>query len=104
MQVLDTHVWLWWMSGDERLKPVWNDVINNDTDVGVSAISLFEVSGISLLPITPAIAMKAVRLPEHHSGPQDRLIMATALEHNAGLLSADTKFKLYEELESILVR
>ncbi|WP_421706216.1 type II toxin-antitoxin system VapC family toxin [Alloalcanivorax xenomutans] len=129
MQVLDTHVWLWWMSGDERLKPVWNDVINNDTDVGVSAISLFEVSwlvehqridlgcepdwwfnqalevsGISLLPITPAIAMKAVRLPEHHSDPQDRLIMATALEHNAGLLSADTKFKLYEELESILVR
>lgn len=48
--------------------------------------------------------MKAVRLPEHHSDPQDRLIMATALEHNAGLLSADTKFKLYEELESILVR
>jgi len=21
MQVLDTHVWLWWMSNDERLNP-----------------------------------------------------------------------------------
>ncbi|WP_343123118.1 PIN domain-containing protein [Chrysiogenes arsenatis] len=42
-------------------------------------------------------------LPEHHTDPQDRLIIATALNHNAKLLSADSKFKLYRELEGLLV-
>ena len=44
MQVLDTHVWLWWMANDQRLNPVWRDAIETDTSVGVSAISLFEVA------------------------------------------------------------
>ncbi|AHK80067.1 hypothetical protein M911_13915 [Ectothiorhodospira haloalkaliphila] len=129
MQVLDTHVWLWWMANDQRLNPVWRDAIETDTSVGVSAISLFEVawlvehkrinlglpldqwfeqaldaSEINLLPITPAIAERAVTLPEHHSDPQDRIIIATALVHQAHLLSADSKFKCYQELEGLLVR
>ena len=129
MQVLDTHVWLWWMSKDERLKPVWREAIEKSASVGVSAISLFEVawlvehqrielgcalgwwfeqaldaSDITLLPISPAIAERAVTLPEHHSDPQDRIIIATALEHKAQLLSADSKFKLYHELDELLVR
>jgi len=129
MQVLDTHVWLWWMSGDERLKHHWRDAIETDVSVGVSAISLFEVawlvehkrielgcalewwfeqaldaSSIALLPITPSIAERAVSLPRHHSDPQDRIIIATALDHQAQLLSADSKFKFYEELGDFLVR
>lgn len=63
-----------------------------------------DASSISLFPITPAIAKCAVTLPEHHSDPQDRLIMATAPERQAKLLSADSKFKLYEELEGVLIR
>lgn len=129
MQVLDTHVWLWWMSGDDRLKPHWRNAIETDANVGVSAISLFEVawlvehnridlgcalnwwfeqaldaSNIALLPITPAIAEKAVSLPKHHSDPQDRIIIATALVHQAQLLSADSKFKFYKELSNLLIR
>lgn len=129
MQVLDTHVWLWWISNDERLKSAWRDAIETDVSVGVSAISLFEVawlvehqrielgctlswwfeqaldaSDIKLLPISPSIAERAVALPEHHSDPQDRIIIATALEHKAQLLSADSKFKLYQELGELLVR
>ncbi|OWV29278.1 type II toxin-antitoxin system VapC family toxin [Halomonas campaniensis] len=129
MQVLDTHVWLWWMSGDKRLKPKLREAIENDACVGVSAISLFEVawlvehqridlgcalewwfeqaldaSNITLLPITPTIAERAAKLPEHHSDPQDRIIIATALAHQAKILSADSKFKLYKELNSLLVR
>lgn len=129
MLVLDTHVWLWWMSDDPLLKPAWRDALEQDTNVGISAISLFEVawlvehqridlgcalewwftqalegSNVLVLPITPAIARRAVALPEHHSDPQDRLIMATALEHEAKLISADAKFKLYLELEGTLIR
>lgn len=114
---------------DKRLKPVWRDAIEADVSVGVSAISLFEVvwlvehqrvdlgcgldwwfeqaldaSGIALLAIAPAIARRALQLTEHHSDPQDRLIIATTLEHQAALLSADSKFHLYEELEGALLR
>ncbi|MGH8603672.1 MAG: PIN domain-containing protein, partial [Gammaproteobacteria bacterium] len=41
-------------------------------------------------------------LPEHHKDPQDRLIIATALEHNARLASFDTHFSLYQELAHVL--
>ena len=128
MQLLDTHIWLWWMAQDKRLKPQWRQDIESADGVGVSAISLFEVawlvhnkrielgcelswwfeqalggSNIELVPIIPAIAERAVSLEAHHSDPQDRLIIATALIHNAQLLSADQKFVLYEALRGRLI-
>jgi len=59
-------------------------------------------SGIALLPITPAIAASAVGLHEHHSDPQDRIIIATALVHDAKLMSDDGKFSKYVELQDRL--
>ena len=103
--------------------------IDSAEPAGVSAISCFEVawlahhgrielpdaeedwfnkaldgSGILLLPITPPIARIAVQLPEHHRDPQDRLIIATALNHDATLISADDKFPLYAELTGHLLQ
>lgn len=129
MIVLDTHVWLWWINQDPKLKATWLEHIEQADQVGVSAISLFEVSwldrhnriqlpdprnewfdkaltgsDIQLIPITPEIASQAVDLQEHHSDPQDRIIIATALIHNALLLSADGKFKLYTELKDKLIQ
>lgn len=124
MIILDTHIWLWWVNNDtEALGTNRKELIEASDKAAVSAISCFEVawlerhgrillpcdrsswfekalqgSGILLLPITPQIAGKAVDLPEHHSDPQDRIIIATALAHEAQLLSADRKFQLYEEL------
>ena len=62
-----------------------------------------EGSSINLLPITPAIASIAVDLSEHHSDPQDRIIIATALSHDAQLMSADGKFPRYKELADRLL-
>lgn len=124
MIVLDTHIWLRWIQMDHtRLKPHWHEKIAASAQVGVSAISCFEVawlvqheriqlsepldswfekalagSKIDLLPITPQIARIAVQIPEHHRDPQDRLIIATTLAHDALLISADEKFPLYSEL------
>jgi PIN domain nuclease of toxin-antitoxin system len=129
MIVLDTHVWLWWVNLDKtRLKSSWLQKIQYSNRVCVSAISCFEVawldrhqriilpcprgawfdkaltgSGIELLPITTEIASIAVDLPEHHSDPQDRIIIATALLNAADLLSADAKFPRYQELAGKLV-
>ncbi len=129
MIVLDTHIWLWWINQHPKLKAIWVEQIESADQVGVSAISLFEVSwldqheriqlstprnewfdkaltgsDIALIPITPEIASQAVDLPEHHNDPQDRIIIATALIHNALLLSADGKFKFYTELEDKLIQ
>lgn len=129
MIVLDTHIWLWWVNLEHaRLKPAWRAHIERDAVVGVSAISCFETawlaqhgrillpcpreewfekalagSGIRLFPITPQIAGLAVELAEHHRDPQDRLIIATALVYNAIIISADTKFPLYTELNGRLL-
>ena len=128
MIILDTHAWLWWINRDSKLKTKWIEAIEQAENVGVSAISLFEVSWleqhkriglpcprlewfdkaltgsqIQLIPIVPEIASQAVALPEHHSDPQDRIIIATALVHNASLISADKKFNLYERLRDKLV-
>ena len=62
------------------------------------------VSSIELLAVTPEIAMGAVSLEAHHSDPQDRLIIATAISHQAKLLSADQKFKFYHELDGLLLQ
>lgn len=129
MIVLDTHIWIWWVSQSaELLKEERKQLINAASVVGVSAISCFEVawleshrrivlsccmsewfdkalggSGITLLPITPEIAVKAANLPEHHSDPQDRIIIATALLNNANLMSDDRKFCAYNEIISRLL-
>lgn len=129
MIILDTHIWLWWVNRDtEKLNQRRLEQITSSGIVAVSAISTFEVawlvhhgrivlpigrrdwfdkaldgSGINLIPVTPEIACKAVELPDHHSDPQDRIIIATALVNNASLMSSDKKFSCYTELEQTLL-
>jgi len=105
MIILDTHIWLWWLNNEPtRLKDKWRETINTSSCIAVSSISCFEVawlakhkrielnldlpdwferatvgSNIEIAPITPKVAEIAVAVPEHHSDPQDRLIMATAI-------------------------
>lgn len=127
--MLDTHIWHWWINQiPERLPTNLVDLIEQADDVAVSAISVFEMAWlvrhgridlgcgfeqwleevtvsecIRFLPVTPKIASLAVALPEHHKDPQDRLIIATALIENARLLSFDTAFPSYLELQGKLI-
>ena len=128
MIVIDTHIWIWWIAGDERLKPRWQTLLESADQVGISAVSCFEMawlvrhqrveipiplrdwfqaalegSGIQVLPLTPIIAETAAFLPEHHRDPQDRIIMATAISSGAQLISAETRFKEYTELQDLLI-
>ncbi len=129
MIILDTHIWLWWVNRDtDKLDQHRLNQITSSDVVAVSAISSFEVawlvhhgrielpigtrdwfekaldgSGIKLIPVTPEIACKAVELPDHHSDPQDRIIIATALVCQASIMSSDRKFSCYRELEKRLL-
>ena len=42
--------------------------------------------------------------PEHHKDPVDRIIIATAVEHQAQRVSVDRRFPEYLELAGLLVR
>ena len=129
MILLDTHIWIWWINAStEDLGPRWSTCIETADRIAVSAISLFEVawlsahrrivlptklaewferatsgSGIEIAPLTPDIAEIAVALPPHHSDPQDRIIMATAIAHGAQLISADAKVDRYRELDALRI-
>lgn len=129
MIVLDTHIWVnWILGGDAALSPAVVFAMQNENRLAVSGISCFEVSllasrgklelplpvsewltealansGVESLPVTCEIANRAVTLSEIHRDPADRIIIATALVHDAKLASLDSVFPNYQELQNRLV-
>lgn len=63
-----------------------------------------EANGMSIIPVSRAIAERAVSLPKHHKDPVDRIIIATTVEHQAQLVSVDRRFPDYQELSGLLVK
>jgi PIN domain nuclease of toxin-antitoxin system len=122
--LLDTHAWLWWVFGSSELPAPIKNLIETAPEVGVSAISCLEVAllakkgrvflslpvdewlpwslsvlQLSLLPITPTIAARSALLPDLHADPMDRIIIATAMEHNAELISRDAHVTSYPNIK-----
>jgi len=129
MIILDTHIWVnWIVRGEAALPPAMAEAMQKEDRLAVSAISCFEVamlasrgklelplpvnewlrealgqSGVESLPITCEIANRSVSLAEIHRDPADRIIIATALVHDAKLASIDSVFPAYPELEHRLI-
>ena len=129
MIILDTHIWHWWINQiPEKLSAATIALIEEAEEVCVSTISCFEMAwlvrharidlGMSFdewladveasecvhfLPVTVKIAARAVALSEHHKDPQDRIIIATALVHDAQIISFDAAFPVYQELQGRLI-
>ena len=56
----------------------------------------FASSNITLIPLTPRIAIQSTRLPETpHGDPADRILIATAHEEGAVLVTCDQKLLEY---------
>lgn len=129
MIVLDTHVWVWWVHGDERLTQTQLDFIqeNEDGVIGISAISLWEIAklvengklelpvslekwfaqaltypGVQIIELTPAIAIESTRLPgEFHRDPADQIIVATARVMKCKLVTSDERILNYPHVKTI---
>ncbi|MGR8934320.1 MAG: type II toxin-antitoxin system VapC family toxin [Gammaproteobacteria bacterium] len=127
--LLDTHIWIWWVEQDSRLTRILRDLIEDyDGTVAVSVASVYEIvilekrkrvalnreiddwidlatrrADISVLPINAAIAQQAGSLPLHHGDPLDRLIITTAIQQKARLVSVDVHFPSYEILKGCLI-
>ena len=126
MIVLDTATWIWRASDPKRLSTRARRAIDEAERVLVSAISVWEVAmlvakrriqldrpveqwvdialalpGIQLAPLEPAIAVRSTKLPgEFHPDPADRIIVATALENLAPIISPDERIRSYPHVQS----
>ncbi len=129
MIVLDTHIWVnWILQGESGLTKPILAAMNSQPSMAVSAISCFEVtllvkqrklelplpteewlvealsaSGVDCLPVTCEISRLSVALQDIHKDPADRIIIATAITHNALLASIDSLFPAYPELAGRLI-
>ena len=126
MIVLDTHTWIWWASDPARLGRRGRTAMEGADRIGVPAVCCFEVAAavsrgritldraplewieqalalprIELLPLTPAIAVKATQLGSFHGDPADRLIVATAILAAATLVTKDRNIRAYGALSSV---
>lgn len=123
MILLDTHAWIWWAAETpRRLSARARRAIADSPSVGVSAISTWEVAmlvakgrleldrdvlvwirqalavpRVTLVPLTPEIAVRSTRLGDGFPGdPADRILVATAREVGAALVTRDETLRRAE--------
>jgi PIN domain nuclease of toxin-antitoxin system len=128
--VLDTHVWVWWVSGSEPLSRTADEAIKTGMAEGtllVSSISNWEVAQLvergrleltmdvadwiakseslrflNFVPVDNRIAVRSTRLPGSlHRDPADRIIVSTAQVLGAGLVTRDERLRKYAHVETI---
>lgn len=119
--LLDTHAFLWWLAGDERLSASARDAVSEELDpIFVSAASIWEIStkhrlgklpgasvivgdlarviesqGFVGLPITILHGQVAGALPGPHRDPFDRMLIAQAMLDDLVLVSNEQAFVAY---------
>lgn len=122
--LLDTHVFLWLMLGDQELKD--KSLLETAALTGglfVSAITAWEIGmlasrgrvnlgmpcqewieqslkapGVSFLELSPKIAVEASYLPDNfHGDPADRILVASARIKNMTLATRDEKILSYAQ-------
>lgn len=120
--LLDTHAFLWFIAGDERLSTNARALIENDNNqLFLSLASIWEmaikkslgrlilpepfadfiieqisVNGFHLLGITFSHVSKIGTLPFHHRDPFDRLIVCQSITENLPVISKDQFFSSYD--------
>jgi len=80
--LLDTHTVLWFLNGDK-------------TSLSNTARDIIQKNGFELLPIGASHIVAIEQLPLIHRYPFDRLLIATAITEQMGLVSCDANIKLY---------
>lgn len=73
--LLDTHAFLWFVSGDNQLPASVRDIIRDIHQ--------------------PCFLSAVSKLPNHHSYPFDRLIISQAIAENLVIITRDKGFKKY---------
>ena len=119
--LLDTHAFLWFISGDAALSGKARALIEDEAnDKLVSIGSLWEIAiknsigklplakpfgqiipeqlqrgGFEVLGLTVEHAAQLAQLPLHHRDPFDRMLVAQCLAENPPLVSSDAALAAY---------
>ena len=130
MILLDTHVWIWFVSNPEKLSKkvrasvdqamkangilissisAWevallaaNDRLQLTMDVADWIAKSESVSFIRFVPVDNSIAIKSVNLAQPlHSDPADRIIIATAIKVGVPMVTKDEKILNYPYVKTI---
>ena len=128
--LLDTHTWIWWNMHPENLSQKVKQIISGTDkykEMLLSSISLWEffkllekarlviscdpaewakealtMPKLRLVHLIPSIAYKSTVLPQpFHNDPADQIIVATAREENAIILTKDERIHQYSQVKSL---
>lgn len=126
MIVVDTHVLIWWTNAPHKLAPSAREALEKTEVVAVSVITGWEIGVLArrkrieiegdalswmrnleggrnllILPVTLEISAQAAEWHETLRDPIDCLIAATALAHNASLITKDDRIRTSGVVETI---
>ncbi|MBP0027678.1 type II toxin-antitoxin system VapC family toxin [Roseofilum sp. Guam] len=119
--LLDTHVFLWFITNNKRLADKYYDAISNqDNEIYLSVVSVWEATikyqlGKLPLPESPEIYLpqqrekhlisslsiaettitQLAKLPPLHKDPFDRLLLCQSLEHDLIIMTEDQAILSY---------
>ncbi|HEX5041133.1 MAG TPA: type II toxin-antitoxin system VapC family toxin [Candidatus Limnocylindria bacterium] len=119
--LLDTHVWLWMITGNSRIGDEHKSVLEEPAnDLYLSAAAVWELaikasagklkytgnpsvqiplhiqrSGVYPLDVTAEHALAAAALPMHHRDPFDRMLVAQAAIEEMTLATGDARLAAY---------
>ena len=120
--LLDTHIFIWWDSSPDKLKPSTLDIINNtENQIYLSLVSLWELqiknqlgklslnrplknliedqvqnNELKILPIQQNHIFELNQLPLIHKDPFDRLLIAQCLQEKLVLVTQDSLLSKYQ--------
>jgi PIN domain nuclease of toxin-antitoxin system len=119
--LLDTHIFLWYITNDHRLSPkVASAVTDATNEVYLSVVSVWETlvkyqlgrlklpspadeylrkrqeqHRIVSLPLDAAATSHLLKLPPHHRDPFDRMLVCQAIHHDLTIVTSDEQVEKY---------
>jgi PIN domain nuclease of toxin-antitoxin system len=125
--LLDTHAFVWFVHDPAKLTSKARSLLTPKSRKAIAAITCWEIGllvqkgriavdrgildwiedaleelQIDLLPLTPSVSVKAAELGHgFHGDPADRMIVATALQWNAIILTRDERIRDFSAVKTV---
>lgn len=116
--LLDTHILLWWLNDDKKLKSTVSKVIQDKKNqIFISVVSgieisiknrsgklplkttvkqIFKIAGFEVLDINLSHLLEFDKLSGYHKDPFDRILVSQAKVENLVLITSDEKIWKYD--------
>lgn len=126
--LLDTHIFLWYITGSNRLPNSLLETIRSPVNaIFLSSVSVWEIivkhqlgklplpespatyipeqrqrHAIETLPLDEQSVSRLIHLPVLHRDPFDRMLMCQAIQHQLTLASTDEAIRAYADHVQVL--